>query len=210
MICQVRLILSECYTPDLTLSLEHRPRTHSFGITRPCLIVEVLANRAKFLQPSGYCNMIDYTFTFRPMNISTCFGDVMACFELVKHVSELDYIARSSVYLSNHTRTEAMHSVSAHRLPQHYQLLWVTTMVWTASIIWYTHHRLTCTTKILQNFWLNQEVLVCIICFKNVNISMGAPLWYNDFKVSTCLPSLFIYYCSLPLVVFVISVLFFK
>ena len=50
----------------------------------------------------------------------------MGHFELVeKQVSELDYAARSSVRLFNHTRYEAMHNVSAHQLPQNYRAQWV-------------------------------------------------------------------------------------
>ena len=45
----------------------------------------------------------------------------MTQFELVKrNFFELDNTARSSVRLSNPTQTEAVHNVSAHRLPRYY------------------------------------------------------------------------------------------
>ena len=37
---------------------------------------------------------------------------------------------------------------------------------------------------------------------KNVNISMGVPSWYYNFKVSTSSPSLSRHYCNLPQMVF--------
>ena len=55
----------------------------------------------------------------------------MAQLGLKKQVPELDYVARSFVWLSILTWSEAMHRVSAHHLPQYYQsqeylpLLWL-------------------------------------------------------------------------------------
>ena len=54
----------------------------------------------------------------------------MAQFKFVKHKFS-DYVARSSLQLSNHTRSEAMHCVSAYHLP------WISTIAWTASVMWY-------------------------------------------------------------------------
>ena len=62
-------------------------------------------------------------------NTSVCgsFGSVIAQFEFVNHKSpKLDYIARLNVRLSNYTRSEAMHNVSAHQLPRYYQTQQIT------------------------------------------------------------------------------------
>ena len=42
--------------------LEHSLVSCAFRPTWPCLIVEAFTTRAKFLQPSGYCTMINYIF----------------------------------------------------------------------------------------------------------------------------------------------------
>ena len=45
----------------------------------------------------------------------------MALFWICKaEVPKLDYIAYSSVQLSNHTHSEAIDNVSEHQLPQYY------------------------------------------------------------------------------------------
>ena len=64
----------------------------------------------------------------------------MTPFELVKQIPELDYIGRSSVWLSNRQstnycdttnhggyrkRNKAMHNVSEYQLPRYYQPHWV-------------------------------------------------------------------------------------
>ena len=106
------LILSECYSPNLLRSwrwqtpldceiwssprtlwvllagfdLDHGFRMHCLKPIRPCLIVEVQATQAKFLQPFGLCTVINCTvITFHTTNVFSCFRDVMAQFELVKH-----------------------------------------------------------------------------------------------------------------------------
>ena len=48
------------------------------------LIIDIVANRAKFLQTSGYCTVVNYAFTFCKMNISDFLHGVIAHFELVK------------------------------------------------------------------------------------------------------------------------------
>ena len=50
----------------------------------PCLIIGVLATRAKFLQLSGYYTVIKHTFTFCTRNIFDSLCGVMARFKLVK------------------------------------------------------------------------------------------------------------------------------
>ena len=49
--CQTQVLLG-------VFLLEHSLRIHGFRLTWPCLIIEVLATRAKFLEPSDYCIVI--------------------------------------------------------------------------------------------------------------------------------------------------------
>ena len=78
----------------------------------------------------------------------------MAQFEIPK----LDYIAFSSAWLSNFTRSEVMHNMSVHQLPQYYQQ-WIPSLAWAALATWYMHCKLACTAKILQKFWLTLEII---------------------------------------------------
>ena len=78
-----------------------------------------------------------------------CLDQVWCC---KAEVLELEKIAYSSVWLSNHTQSEAM-CMSAHWLPQYYQPQWASTIIWTASIAWQTCYKLA-HTKMLQNFLL--------------------------------------------------------
>ena len=71
------------------------------------------------------------------------------------YIPESDNIACSSMQLSNHTHSEAMHNVSAHQLPQYYQPQQLPSKIWTALVMWYISHKLT-HIKILQNFWFFQ------------------------------------------------------
>ena len=67
-------------------SATHRMFQNELNLpTRLCLIFEVLATRATFLQPSGYSIMINCAFTFRTTNILGYFCGVRVEFELVKH-----------------------------------------------------------------------------------------------------------------------------
>ena len=79
--CRARLILFECYSPDLS----PKPRINTFRLTRSFLVVAVLAIREKRLKPSGYCTVIDCTFTIQRTNVFGCFQSVMAQFKLVQH-----------------------------------------------------------------------------------------------------------------------------
>ena len=86
-------------------------------------------------------------------------NNVFGCFHvsfrtLKALVSELDYIARSYVHLSNYKRCEAMQKLSAHQLTGYYQTQWVSFNNWTASVKRYLRRNLA-PIKILQNFWLN-------------------------------------------------------
>ena len=61
------------YSPIVThhiclYGLEHSLGIHGFRPTSTCLIVKVLGDRVKFLQPSGYCTVINCTLNFRITN----------------------------------------------------------------------------------------------------------------------------------------------
>ena len=56
------------YSPSVTHLICLKGLEHSLGIhgLKPtCRIVEILATRVKFLQPSGYSTVTNFTFTFR-------------------------------------------------------------------------------------------------------------------------------------------------
>ena len=84
----------------------------------------------------------------------------MAHFKIVKHKFP-NYAARSSVRLSNHTRSEAMHNVSTHQMPQYYQQRQLPFTAVTASVTWYMHHKLA-RAKILKKLldYLNSYATV--------------------------------------------------
>ena len=86
----------------------------------PCLIIKVLATQTKFLEPSGYCTVINYDFTFHTTNSFGSFRDVMAKFEFVKD-SQIRLHFTFIYVVLNHTWSEAMHNISVHYLPQYYQ-----------------------------------------------------------------------------------------
>ena len=65
--------------------LEHNFWIHSFRPTWHCLIIKVLATWVKFLQPSGYCSVINCAFTFHTRNVLGYFAVIMAQFELIEH-----------------------------------------------------------------------------------------------------------------------------
>ena len=66
--------------------LDHSFRIHTFSPISSCLIVEIVAIQAKFLEQSGYCTVISVTFTFQnTTNGFGCFHGIMAQFKLVKH-----------------------------------------------------------------------------------------------------------------------------
>ena len=100
---------------------EHGLGIHGFRTTCHSLIVKVLATRAKFLEPSVYCTLINCSFNFSHMK---CFGlrprrygPVWTCKTLV---ASLDFIARSYVQLLNYIQSETMHNVSARLLQLYY------------------------------------------------------------------------------------------
>ena len=73
-------------------------------------------------------------------------------------ITELDNIAHSSVQVSNHTWSEAMH-MSAHQLAQYHQLHWVHSMAKIALVRWYICCKLV-HTKILQKFDYIQNIVM--------------------------------------------------
>ena len=78
------------YSPGATqqiglYGLEHSHRIRGFRLIWPCLIVKVHATWAKFLEPSGYCTVINSTFDFHTKNVFDCFCNVMARLEPLKH-----------------------------------------------------------------------------------------------------------------------------
>ena len=56
-------------------------------------------------------------------------------------LSELDYVAHSSVWLSNYPLSEAMYNVSANQLTLYYQSQSVPFKAWIVSVMWYTQHK---------------------------------------------------------------------
>ena len=84
--CRSCLIFFECYSPDLTLWLQYGfLEIHAFRPTSPCLIIEVLATRTKFLKPSGYWTVINCADTFWHNKCFGCFHGFMSLFNLVKY-----------------------------------------------------------------------------------------------------------------------------
>ena len=100
----------------------------------PCLIVEFLAARTKFLEPSW----------------STAPSHFAQQMSLVASTALLDYITHSSAQLSNHMEgTNAQHSAP------NITILPTTGVPSTVSVMWYPCRKLA-RTKILQNFWLTR------------------------------------------------------
>ena len=64
-----QLILSECYSQDLFWWREYSHGIYCFRLTRPYLIVVILATRTKSLEPSGHCTLIKCAFIFCTTNI---------------------------------------------------------------------------------------------------------------------------------------------
>ena len=90
------------YSPNSTLKiclygLEDGLRIHSFKPTWHCLIVKVLTTWAEFLETFGYCIVI---YTFCKTNGFGFFCNIMVEFQFTY----------SSVWVSNHTESVAMHN----------------------------------------------------------------------------------------------------
>ena len=145
------------YFPRVTRRICHCSLKHDLGIhysrpTWPCLIVEIHATGAKFILPSGYCIVINCAITFCTTNVG-CFRDPVWTREA--YVPELNYVARSSMRLSNHTQNKAKNNASARQLPR------TTNHSWYLSRIellrsWDMHVANLHIQKHEQNFWLVQ------------------------------------------------------
>ena len=109
--------------------LEHDLGIHDFKRTWPCLIVDVLATRAKSLLSSVYCTVTNCAFTFRSTNVFCYFRKIMTHTDLVKHYHHHHHhhhhvalVARISLTLSRHSslsfitlgRSSGQHPVSSH------------------------------------------------------------------------------------------------
>ena len=79
--CQSRLIFCESY---YLFGLQHDLRISTFRPPWLSLIVEVLATRAKFLEPSNNWTVIDWAFSFLTTNVFDSFHGVMTYFQFVK------------------------------------------------------------------------------------------------------------------------------
>ena len=66
------------YLPECLCDLQHNFWINSFRPTWTCLIVEVLTTWTIFLEPSGYCTVINCTFIFHSTNIFGCFHGIVA------------------------------------------------------------------------------------------------------------------------------------
>ena len=126
-------------------ALEYCLRNYGFKPTWTFLIVEILANQANFLEPSGESTAINCAFFFCTTNVFGCFCNILSQFELVKQNFPNDF----TLQVWKHTRKETMLNVSAHQLPRYYQPHRVPSTGWTVSVTWYT-----LCNKILQNFWV--------------------------------------------------------
>ena len=127
---------------SLSLSLlEHGHRIRSFRLTWLCLIVEVLATRAKFLQSSGYCTVISFAVDFRTTNVFlVASSGVIALFKLIKLKFPSSTKLHIHLSLSNHNRNEwkKMHNMSVHKLLWYLQPEREPFTAWTALVTWYT------------------------------------------------------------------------
>ena len=65
--------------------LKHGLGIHGFKSTWHSLIDKVLTTWTKFLEPSGYCSVINCVFIFDTINVFCCFGGVIAHFQLIKY-----------------------------------------------------------------------------------------------------------------------------
>ena len=107
------------------------------------LIVDFLTTLRKFLEPPGYCTVINWAFIFFQMFFG-CFCGVMAQFELVSMNS---WIRSCRMSFKSHTEWSRAQCISTPT---------TTTSIltaWTILVMWYMHYELT-HPKILQRLWL--------------------------------------------------------
>ena len=97
----------KCRAHILFKCLEHSLGTYNFRPTWPDMIIEVLATDVKFLEPFGYCNVINCTFIFLTTNL---FG-IMAKFEFKKYFLHLRTLYIYLCTFKSHMR-EAIHNTT--------------------------------------------------------------------------------------------------
>ena len=76
-------LLSDTYWICL-YGLEHSLKIYGFRPTWTCLFVKVLAPWSEYLEPSGYCTVINCTFAFHKTNFFGSFHRIMAQFKFIK------------------------------------------------------------------------------------------------------------------------------
>ena len=157
------LILSECYSLDLLLWIGVQLRNQRFlaYLALPdrrcfCNLSEISRTIWLLYCDQLYCNL-SYSKCF--WLLQRHYGPVWTC---KAYVSELDYVVCSSVQLSNHTPSEAMHNVSVHQLSWYYQSNCVAFAASTVLVPRYSFRKLAC-TEILQNFWFTRGIIRKIV-----------------------------------------------
>ena len=152
--------------------LKHSLRIHGFWPTWPCLIVEVLATLAKFLELSGHCTVINCAFTFFT-NVFRYFLGAVRQFQLVKSVPKLDYISCSYVLLSSHSKWSNTQCVSVPTTTVlqttadtilHFKLLWPHDICTTSSMYQdnVNFFSLRSASIVLINYKILIWILVCL------------------------------------------------
>ena len=107
---------------------------HGFKPAWPYLIIEVLATLENLLKPSRYTIVINCPFPFHTTNFLWLLSLFMAQFVLMKHkFLNLQVHFKSYMKWSN---AQHVSTPTTTILP---------TTAWTASVMWYMHHKLTCT-----------------------------------------------------------------
>ena len=158
--CPITLVDTELawYSSSATLwiclyGLGHGLGIYSLRSIWPCLIVEDLVTRAKFLWTTWlpHCNQLHH-------HLLQTKCDVMAQFKLIKN-PELDHITRS---FKLHMERSNVHNLSAHKLLWYYQPQRVSFTDWTDSITLDTNHKLA-RKKIYQDFWF---IFVCFLLLR--------------------------------------------
>ena len=133
------------YSPSAT----HRrkaSRIHEFWPTWLCLIIDIIATRAKFYEPSYYFTVTNCAHTFCTIKVFVCFR-----FELANHKFQCILLCTiTCLTLNLHTDLNKSWRI---RTPTT-SILRVPNRIWNASGSWCTSHKQACSDKILQNIWL--------------------------------------------------------
>ena len=112
---RARLILCECYSPDLPLWLGSYSRNPRF------LAYLILPDHRSSCSPSEIswtiCTVTNFALTLRTINVSGCFWGVMTLFNDISFQIRLR-CTFIWVAFKSHTG-EVMHNVSAHRVTTH-------------------------------------------------------------------------------------------